>query len=322
MSIFEITVTFVILFGLEVLYFYIARKFKIVDKPNQRSSHSVEILRGGGIIFSISLLFTSAYFGLEYQYFLLGLALIAFVSFLDDISPLSNRIRITIHFTSVILLFYQINLFELPYFLIFTAFILVIGTINAINFMDGINGITGSYALVTLLTLLYVNMHVVEFVENRLLIISVISVIVFNIFNFRTKAICFAGDVGSISIAYIIIFFLLRLILKTENITYILVLLIYGLDSISTILFRIIRKENIFDAHRTHYYQFLVNEKRWPHLLVATIYSITQLLINMLLASVISRNSFVLLVAIVLIITIFIMLRFATEGRAKLLGNR
>jgi len=202
------------------------------------------------------------FFQFEYEHFILGLIAIAFISFMDDIRPVSNKLRILIHLGAVSLMFFQLGLFNLPFYWIILALIFVIGSINAINFMDGINGITGSYALITLCSLLYINVFITSFTISSFLITSIISLLVFNFFNFRKKAKCFAGDVGSMSIAFIMLFFILQLILKSENFNYLLLILLYGLDAVSTIFFRLWRKENIFDAHRSHFYQYLANEKK------------------------------------------------------------
>lgn len=186
--------------------------------------------------------------------------------------------------------------------------------------MDGINGITGAYSLITILSLYFINETQFVFVFSEWLIIVAISLLVFNFFNFRKKAKCFAGDVGSVSMAFIVIFFLLLLILKSQDLKYIGLLLFYGLDTVSTIIFRLIRKENIFEAHRSHFYQYLANIKGWPHLMVATLYLVVQLMVNILILYS-DLNSVTFLVFIMVSGFIFIGLRFAVEGRSNLMGR-
>ena len=315
-----IVITLVILFVIELLYFRIADHYNIIDKPNHRSSHTNVTIRGGGIIFALALLLYPAYGGLIYPWFMGGLLAISFISFIDDTRPLSSKLRIIVHLLAVALLFIQLNLFALPFYWVMLAFVFVIGTINAINFMDGINGITGVYGLVTLATLFYIN-STLQFANQSFLLVSILSVLIFNFFNFRIKAKCFAGDVGSVSLAFIIVFFLLQLILKTQNVSYILLLLVYGLDVCTTIIFRLIRKEDITEAHRSHFYQFWANEKKVPHLIVAAIYGLSQLLINI---AILNFNLHSLAVASVVIITgamLFVTMRWYTEGRKRLIGN-
>lgn len=269
-----------ILFILEILYFKVADHFNIIDKPNKRSSHTLVTLRGGGIIFYFAALIYFIWSGFNYPWFFLGLTLMSTVSFLDDIFTLSNRIRLIVHFTSVLLMTYELNVFEMPWYFLLIAFIIVVGVINAYNFMDGINGITACYSL-SVGTLLMIVNNDVNFVDQNLLSFTMLGVLVFAFFNFRNKARAFAGDVGSVSIAFILMFALGALIIKTGNFIYILFLLIYGLDSVWTILRRIIRKENIFEAHRTHLYQYLVNEVRLNCLFISFCYGIIQLIIGL-----------------------------------------
>ncbi len=318
MSLFLIAIFIVVLFILEVIYFKIADKFNIIDKPNHRSSHTKITIRGGGIIFPLSILVIQPVYGVQYPYFILALFLISLISFADDIKHVSNKLRIFIHLFSVILLFYQIGLYNIPYYLTFLAFIFVIGTINAINFMDGINGITGLYALLTISTLYYINNYITHFVDNKYLIIVIISLLVFNFFNFRIKAKCFAGDVGSVSIAFIIVFFLLLLIIKTGNLSYLLLLLLYGLDTVTTIFFRLLRKENVFEPHRTHFYQFLANEKCISHIVVSGIYTMVQGLINILIVHFSNLSIIPMLIILCVATVFFISTRLSLEGSKKL----
>jgi len=313
--------TLILLFIIEYAYFKLADKLNIIDKPNHRSSHTIITLRGGGIIFPIALLLHPIYYGFSYGYFLLGLTIIGFISFMDDIKPVSSKLRIFCHLIAVALMFYQLKLYSLPIYWVILALIFVIGSINAINFMDGINGITGSYALITLCTLLYINAFVVEFVSLSLLITSIISVLVFNYYNFRSRAKCFAGDVGSVSIAFIILFLLLQLIIKTENLNYLLLLLLYGLDTVTTIVFRIIRKERIVDAHRSHFYQYWANEKKVPHLLISAVYASVQLCVNAFVIFWLYSSIFLLCTVLVFGGVIFLVIRFSVEGSSKLLGS-
>lgn len=308
------------LFVIELVYFKIADRFNIIDKPNARSSHTAVTIRGGGIIFCIAALFFFFLNSFQYPYFIAGLFLIALISFLDDIITLTNKVRLSIHLVSVLLMFYQWNLFELPLFWIPIALIFVIGSINAYNFMDGINGITGAYSLITIATLYFINQFVAEFISSEVLILIALSILVFNFFNFRKKAKCFAGDVGSVSIAFILVFCIGQLIMVTHNFTYIMLLLVYGFDAVVTIGFRLIRKENIFEAHRSHFYQYLANEKKWPHLIVSGLYFFLQFLINSFIVFFIKDSYLIAIAMIVVLGIIFLTVRFATEGKKRLIG--
>lgn len=267
-----------VLFVAELVYFRIADRFDIIDKPNERSSHKSITLRGGGIIFYIAIVYFAMLYGFPYPWFLLGLTLITFISFIDDIIDLSSKVRILFQFSAMALMFLQWGLFNgvYPWWYVIIALIFCTGVINAYNFMDGINGITGGYSLVALGALAYINEAVQPFVMPELIYIAIAGVLVFNFFNFRKKAKCFAGDCGSVAIAFIILFLLGKLIIESENLSYIIILLLYGVDSILTIIHRIMLKENIFKAHRKHAYQIMANELKMPHLLVSGAYMLLQ----------------------------------------------
>ena len=284
-----IIVTFILLV-LELLYFRIADKFNIIDKPNHRSSHTQITLRGGGIIFPIAFVlyfvvsaaYRKDYFmSDDYWSFGLGLFLLSTISFLDDILDLSSKLRLLFHFVAVTLLIYFLGLFtSAPIWFIPLVYIFVIGVLNAYNFMDGINGITGVYSLVMLVTFYYINQYGVTFTDAHFIIYPILASLVFLFFNFRKKAKCFAGDVGSMSIAFWVLALLGLLVVKTQELTYLLFIGVYGIEVIFTIIQRIKLKENIFEAHRHHLYQLLVNQMKWSHLLVSTMYGVIQLLIN------------------------------------------
>lgn len=282
-------IVFIVLIILELLYFKIADRFNIIDKPNERSSHSTVTLRGGGIIFYFGALIFFILSGFQYPYFFLGLTLMTAVSFLDDVFTLSNKIRLLIHFSSVLLMTYQLDLFSMPWYYLLITFIIVVGVINAYNFMDGINGITACYSLAVGTLLMIVN-HQLNFIEQDLLSYTLLGVLVFAFFNFRIKAKCFAGDVGAVAIAFILLFALGALIIKTGNVIYILFLSVYGIDAVWTIVRRLIKKENIFEAHRSHLYQFLGNEAKVNKLMVSFCYGLIQFLIGLLVIQFSDQN--------------------------------
>lgn len=267
------------LFAAELAYFRIANHFNIIDKPNERSSHSRITLRGGGIIFYIGVLIYFLFEGFQYPWFFSGLTLISLISFADDIKPRSNKLRLVVHFISMGFMFYEWNLFSLPWYFGIIALILCTGILNAYNFMDGINGITGGYSLVVTAALWYINSYQIQFIDNDLIYALLSAILVFNFFNFRTKAKCFAGDVGAISIAFILIFLLGKLIIKSGDFSYIVLLVVYGVDTVLTIIHRLMLKENIFKAHRKHVFQLMANELRISHVLVSLFYAIIQLVI-------------------------------------------
>ena len=276
-------IIFVLLLAAELVYFRIADKFNIIDKPNERSSHSTIVLRGGGIIFLIGAWVWSAFFGFDYPWFLAGLTLVAGVSFVDDIRSLPDSVRLVAQFAAAAMAFYQLGILHWSmWWIVLVALIVYVGATNVINFMDGINGITAGYSLAVLLPLMAVNMDG-WYVEQSLIVSIVLASLVFCIFNFRPKgkAKCFAGDVGSIGIAFIMLFLLGNVIIKTEDITWLIFLLVYGVDGCLTIVHRIMLHENLGEAHRKHAYQLMANELKIGHVKVTSLYMVMQLAVSL-----------------------------------------
>ena len=270
----------VILLVIGLIYFRIADHFNIIDKPNLRSSHKHITLRGGGIIFLAAAWIYCLFFGLNYPWFMVGLTAICAVSFIDDIHSIPNRIRLLVHFAAMLLMFQQLGILTTEnWWQIILALILCTGIINAYNFMDGINGITGAYSISILLPLIIVNQQL-NFIDNLFLWVALIGVMIFCIFNFRKRARCFAGDVGSVGIAFILVFALGALIISSGRLWYLIFLAVYGVDAILTICHRLMLHENIFEAHRKHVYQLMANELKIPHTIVSTIYMMLQLAIS------------------------------------------
>lgn len=293
---------FVLLLVAELVYFRIADKYNIIDKPNQRSSHTTIVLRGGGIIFLIGAWVWSAFFGFDYPWFLAGLTLVAGVSFVDDIHSLPDSVRLVAQFAAAAMAFYQLDILHWEmWWIVLVALMVYVGATNVINFMDGINGITAGYALAVLvpLGLLNTNYHELAmnlatncssvfssdgvFVDQSLIVAVIIAVVVFCIFNFRPKgkAKCFAGDVGSIGIAFIMLFLLGNVIIKTGDITWLVFLLVYGVDGCLTIIHRIMLHENLGEAHRKHAYQIMANELKIGHVKVTLLYMAMQLAVSL-----------------------------------------
>ncbi len=311
-------VIFVALLLLELLYFRIADHFNIIDKPNERSSHSTIVLRGGGVIFTISILLwmalqiiaesrepraESLFNMAEYVPFVIGLVLITGVSFIDDIRSLPDSVRLVAQFVAMGLVIYQVisdsSAFSVDslesvrsvlfmVLVVILALIVFVGATNIINFMDGINGITGAYAIAVLVPLLMKNeelrmKNLSTFVEESFLWVVLLAVVVFCIFNFRPKgkAKCFAGDVGSIGIAFILLFAIGKLIMTTGDVTYLIFLIVYGVDGCMTIAHRIMLHENLGEAHRKHAFQLMANELRMSHVTVSLFYMMLQLAISL-----------------------------------------
>ena len=279
----------VLLLAAELVYFKIADKCNIIDKPNERSSHSTIVLRGGGVIFTISMIAWAIMMVAQnndtvpYLPFLGGLVLIAGVSFWDDVHSLPDSVRLVAQFVAMALMFWSMGILRWDmWWGVALALIVCVGATNIINFMDGINGITAGYALAVLVPLVLLNGQV-GFIEPSYLVVAILGVLVFCWFNFRPKgkAKCFAGDVGSIGIAFIMLFAIGRVIVQTGDVTYLVLLLVYGVDGCLTIAHRIMLHEHLGQAHRKHAYQLLANELGWSHVTVSLLYMGLQLAVSL-----------------------------------------
>lgn len=270
-------------------YYKIADRFNIIDKPNHRSSHTTITIRGGGIVFYIAIMLFFIISGFQYPYFFIATTAIGLLSFMDDIKPLPPSYRLPVQFIAVLLVIVQLQV-DLHFLYYIPILIVGVGFINAFNFMDGINGITGMYALSILLVLLFFNMMKLNFIANDLLLLLIFSLVVFAFYNFRNKALFFAGDVGSITLAVAILFIVLKLFIATHAVVVILLVAVYGIDSVLTIIRRILLKEKITEAHRHHLYQKMVDSKKLSHLQTALVYASIQFILAVLVLATYQLN--------------------------------
>ncbi len=284
---------FIFLSLLMLAYLRLADHLNIIDRPNERSSHTRVTIRGGGIIFVVAVVIWWFLHGFQMPWFFTGFLLISVVSFIDDLGHVPNRVRIVAQFLAVVLLLLEINSLvgahplsmvgvSTDHLLLLLSLPVILGFINAYNFMDGINGITVVYSLVTIGTIAYLN-HTLTLIDPELLSYSMIGLLIFGFFNFRRKAACFAGDVGAVSMAFLITLLMVMLIMQTGKFYYLALVFVYGIDSVGTIIERLIKRENIFEAHRSHLYQLMANQSGMPHLVVSSIYGLVQLVVNVLI---------------------------------------
>lgn len=276
MAIIEYIIVGAFLLLLEVIYMKMAVKLKIFDVPHHQSSHTGVVVRGGGIVFYLAFLIWFIKSGFQWYGGLIGLTIIAGVSFLDDIRGVSPKIRLICQFLAILLMFYHSGLIRTAPHAVILLSIFCVGAVNIYNFMDGINGMTGGYSLVVALALLYVDIYQVQFADPSLIIYIILALLVFNLFNFRPHARCFAGDVGSLSIGFILVYLVLRLALRGQTMAWMAMLIVYAVDGGLTILHRIWLRENLMKPHKKHAYQIMANELKMPHLVVSGIYMALQ----------------------------------------------
>lgn len=293
------------------VYLYYAKRLSILDNPIHRSSHAAPTIRGAGIVFPVLFVFFVLLFGHPGGLvdLIMGITLLGVVSFYDDVRDVPFGLRLFAQLIAVGLLFNELFVWLWPIWLLLFVGILIIATINAFNFMDGVNGITGIYGLVTAISLYTVNQDVA-------LLGLIAALMAFLFFNLRKKAKCFSGDVGAVSLAFIFAYYVLNFSIEAKNPIWVLLLSVYGIDAAITIVFRLIRKENITRGHRSHFYQILANERQIPHVAVSIIYGTTQALFNVLFFYFYFKQQIApILYAFAGLVIIYLALRITLEGR-------
>lgn len=281
MSIIAYIAIFILLWVSEALYLPAAARAGFVARQCARSSHSVPAVLGGGVVYYLSVLLFSAFSGMIYPGLFIGATLLSAVSFADDMRPLGVSLRMTMQFVAVGCV--AIGLVLPPEVTVWGGILLAVcavGFLNAWNFMDGINGLTGAYTALTLGALLYIDYNWPMFVSPGYLATGIMASAVFMAFNFRRRALCFAGDVGSLCAGAMVLFPLVRLMSTTDSLMWLGLVAAYGVDTVLTIVRRICLGQNIFHAHRMHLYQYLANECGFGHLRVAAAYVVVQAVIN------------------------------------------
>ncbi len=313
-------ILFVALFVLQTTYIKWAERKNLHDIPNERSSHTSPTPTAGGFVIALGILIWAVYFQLFSTNFLWCLVILAIVGLIDDFKNLPSYLRLAIHIgITGFVVWTMRDGYELTLILIVMIPLAFTAWINAFNFMDGINGISGLYALVTLASFWYINDHIASFTPHALILVSGLGILAFSFYNFRSKAKVFGGDVGSISMGYVLGYLMLTLILITQNILFLLFFAVFAVDSGLTIVDRLLKAENIFKPHRQHLYQYLANQKGHNHLVISSIYCGLQAIINIGLILILAKYS--ILTGWIYSSTIILILVIAYFGLKKQIVN-
>ena len=258
----------------------------LVDLPNKRSSHTHPTPRGGGLgfIFSfISVMAIATIFQLFTVPFSLWLSLLplVIVGFMDDWKNLSASARYYIQLSVSCIMIFQLGTFPLfegqdnSHLLIkIGAIVLTIigitALINFYNFMDGLDGLVASITTIQLSFLAL-------WLQNPSLWILAAAILGFLVWNWHPAQI-FMGDSGSTFLGAAIAITLLSQNTSTAQAwAGLSITLPITLDTIYTLVRRLLQGENIFQAHRTHLFQRL-HQSGWSHPQVTCLYAIATLL--------------------------------------------
>jgi len=268
------------LFGTYIIRWY-SIKNALLDIPNERSSHSVAVPRGGGLAiiatFYIGLFYFKDVIDSSLFLALLWAIPIAIVSILDDIFTLSSKLRFLVQSISAAGALYYLGGVDKIDFIVFTvegiwlnilAFIAIIWLTNLYNFLDGIDG----YASVEAIT---VGLGIFLLFQNQLGLVIVVASLGFLYFNWH-KASIFMGDVGSATLGFIFAVFVFS---NTENgniYIWMVLLALFWFDSTITLVRRALKKEKLTQAHKKHAYQRLT-QSGWGHNKVVIFATITNI---------------------------------------------
>jgi cupin fold WbuC family metalloprotein len=301
----------------ELIYFRVADKYKLIDNQKDGSSPLIVGRREGGIVFLLSIVTWGGMMSFQgneiekYLPFLCGLLLVAGVSFWSDIRSVPDSVRIAVQFVAMGLMFWTMDVMYWDlWWKVLIALVLFVGVINVIGFMDGVNGITAGYSLVVLLSLFLLNEQLDKpFILDSLLGVSILAVLVFGFYNFRPtgKAKVFAGSVGSVGIAFIMLFALGKLIIQTSDLTWMIFLVVYGIDGCLTVFHQLIRHEGLGRTHRKHAYQLMANELGMNHVKVSLFYMGLQLAISLIMIYLIPNTAeahWIYLVVVALVLSV------------------
>lgn len=246
----------------------------LMDVPNTRSSHSIPTPRGGGlaivITFLSGLIILWALSQLE-SVLLIALfgagSILAFIGFIDDRGHIAARWRLLAHFLAAGWLLYWIdgvsllNAFESVYLTWFVNIFALVGVVwflNLYNFMDGIDGIAGIEALSSTLVSGAILVVVFDYSQLAYLyILLLVAVAGFLIWNFPPAKI-FMGDAGSGFLGIILGGFALHSIQVSVQLfwAWVILLGVFIVDATYTLTRRLIQGEKVYQAHRSHAYQY------------------------------------------------------------------
>lgn len=271
---------------------FMIKRFKIMDIPNRRSSHEVPIPKAGGVVIVVTFLigvlaiwlFGDATMVQERYFFgfLFSAILVAAISFYDDLKERSFKVKLASHSiaAAVVICFgviiHSLSLpwvgtIELGYAGYIITFLWIVGLTNAYNFMDGLNGMAGGQAVISALFFCFLSYSQGSTFVYIICYTIISGSLGFLLFNFPTPRL-FMGDVGSAFLGFIFatLSIIGALFDHSHTSLFVMPLLMFNYiyDTLFTFTRRLIGKENVFAAHRTHLYQ-LFNRLGYGHTTVS-----------------------------------------------------
>lgn len=267
-------------FLLTVLIKRWARGMGLIDVPNERSSHALPMPRGGGIAIALASLAAMGVLtalGIMPAHLFLAIApggiAVAAVGLIDDITPLTARVRLFVHFMAAawaVVCIGPVGFFDhyapdapaLRWLGYAVSTVGIVWFLNMYNFMDGIDGIAASQAV-----FMSAGMALLGLFSGGIAYIAAAAVVLgaascgFLLLNWPPAKI-FMGDVGSGYLGFA--FAVLGLASGAHSVfgpwSCIILAGVFAVDATFTVVRRFARGEQVTEAHRTHAFQLLAQK--------------------------------------------------------------
>ncbi len=260
----------------------------MLDLPGERHSHRVATPRGGGLGIVLAILLASCIFpgdlvtpGFWWHCLAPGFMSLAFLGLLDDRFSLSVILRLFVQLAAsfYLLVCFQQSGWSVDSWLWIAATLFLVWMTNLYNFMDGSNGMAATQAVfagLVIAVLLYQSGDTSAALLAASLAAACVGFLPWNLGNARV----FMGDVGSISLGYLIAGLLLYGVMQEAFSAAVawLVMLVFLCDSTLTLLARVIKGERWYTPHKQHIYQRLIADG-WSHAQVMWLYQLINLLL-------------------------------------------
>jgi len=254
---------------------------RVMDHPNERSLHTVPVSRAGGLAIMAAFFAVIGVAALLQDIFVSPVLifcalLIAVISFIDDCYSLSAAIRFVVHFCAAIIVVmngYTLTVLEFPGWswqwpeslALAASSIFIVWSINLYNFMDGMDGFSAGMAVIGFSFFALLGWQAQEplFVSANLIVVG--AVLGFLVFNFPPAKI-FMGDIGASTLGFLMAAFSLWASVDKIFPIWVAVFVFspFIVDATVTLIRRVLARERVWKAHRSHYYQRLV-QLGWGH---------------------------------------------------------
>ena len=257
----------------------------VVDRPNERSSHSIPTPKGGGLGIVAAFVFASIVLNVSWGIWVPA-SVLAAISFAGDYIDIPPKVRLLPQFLAAFAtLYWWHDVASLP--LIALMSVIIVGTANFYNFMDGINGIAGLTGLVGFGALAFFAYTITPDRPVAALSLCLACACLGFLPLNMPRARVFMGDVGSIFLGFVYAALCLSLARNwTDRLCLAGFMFPFYADELSTMIIRIRAGQNLLKPHRRHLYQIMVNQCGYAHWRVSLGYAAAQFVIIVILIAI------------------------------------